>query len=386
MMKNRLRARVRNSRRTIKKTVCRTPPWITSISGGCRRGALGHRLAEDVEQAWKVAPELAHRPGGHRGAKDRLVVGAGVELEEHAAAVDPHLPRADERVRPAVWRGGRIHPELPRPMAAELVDRPAGDQSPFLDDADAVADALDELELVAREEHRYPGLRLVVQHHAHGIDGFGVEARERLVQHEHERLEGQGRGKLDPLLVAVAELLHLVTRPVLEAELRQPSIDRRARGRLRRAVQLREIYELLADPHLRIQAALLGHVADPAPDLEADRRTVPQHRAVVGEQRAEHDAHGGRLAGAVASDEAINLAGADGHVQAAHRHERPVALADSVELEPRRGHGAQYAAAPHTGWLTRSSGRPFRPARAWRAAGRSRSGCLPSSRRSRTAG
>jgi hypothetical protein len=68
-------------------------------------------------------------------------------------------------------------------------------------------------------------------------------------------------------------------------------------------VELREVDELLADTHLRVQASLLGHVADPPPDVLVDRTTAPPNLAAVGRQQTDDDPHRGRLAGPVRADE-----------------------------------------------------------------------------------
>ena len=63
---------------------------------------------------------------------------------------------------------------------------------------------------------------------------------------------------VDPLLVAVRELLHSRADALAQPETLKP----RARGGpplyVERAVQHGEVLELITDPHLRIQAALLG--------------------------------------------------------------------------------------------------------------------------------
>ena len=101
------------------------------------------------------------------------------------------------------------------------------------------------------------------------------------------------------------------------------------------AVQPGEVDELLADPHLRVEAALLGHVADPAADLLVDRAAVPAHLPGVGADQAHRDAHRGRLAGAVGAAEAEHLTGRDGEADPVEHLVVPVALVQPVELEHR---------------------------------------------------
>jgi len=211
------------------------------------------------------------------------------------------------------------------------------DQASPLDDPDPVADALDELELVAREHHGHVGRRALVQHLAHGIDRLRVEAGERLVEHEHQRVEHKGRGQLHALLVAVAQALDVVPRAILQAEPVQPARRGGGRGVWRSAVQLREVRQLLARAHLRVEPALLRHVADAPPGLEVDRSAAPEHLAAVGDEHPEDDPHRGGLARAVAAHESEHLARANVEAEAVHRQQRPVALGDALEPKPAFG-------------------------------------------------
>ena len=179
----------------------------------------------------------------------------------------------------------------------------------MVDDADAVAQPLDELELVAREDDRDTCVRAFAEHARHHVDGDRIEPRKRLVEHEHVRPEDECRGQLDPLLVAQAERLQLGVAPVGEPEPVQPAQRGLPGFRARHAVQLAEVGELLRHVHLGIQAAFLGHVADAAPGLERQGRAQPAHHAGIRREHAQRNSHRCRLAGAVAPHEAEQLAG-----------------------------------------------------------------------------
>ena len=58
----------------------------------------------------------------------------------------------------------------------------------MVDDRDFLADVLDELELVAREEHRRAASRLAAKHLGKRVDGDRVKAGKRLVEDEQLRL------------------------------------------------------------------------------------------------------------------------------------------------------------------------------------------------------
>jgi hypothetical protein len=141
--------------------------------------------------------------------------------------------------------------------------------------------------------------------------------------------------ELHALLVAERQRLHAVGGPRLEAEPLDPAIGgRTCRGRLH-AVQLREVHELVAHPHLRVQPALLRHVAEAGAGGGVDRGAVPAHRAAVGVEHAEHDPHGGRLAGPVRADEPAHPAGRPRERHIVERDEVAEAPRQSVQLEHR---------------------------------------------------
>ena len=123
-----------------------------------------------------------------------------------------------------------------------------------------------------------------------------------------------------------------------DAEPLGPLVHRRRRRGRRHAVQPGQVDQLLADLHPRVEAALLGHVADLAPGLQRDRCAVPPHLAGVGGEHAERDPHRGGLAGAVAADEAEDLAGADVEGHVVERDHVAVPLRHPVDLQPSSAH------------------------------------------------
>ena len=87
-------------------------------------------------------------------------------------------------------------------------------------------------------------------------------------------------------------------------------------------VLLGEVGELLADPHPRVQAALLGHVAEAQARVAVDRRALPADLAAVRAGQPEDAAHRRRLAGAVRPEEADDAARA-GREASRRRGPRP---------------------------------------------------------------
>jgi hypothetical protein len=168
-----------------------------------------------------------------------------------------------------------------------------------LDDHDVLAQVLDQVQLVAGEQHRRAPRGQAGQQPGHGLHGDRVQARERLVQHQQVRLVHQGGDQLDPLLVAVRQRVQAVCGPIGQAETLQPGPHAAVHILGLAPAQLAEVDQLVPDPHPRIQAPLLRHVPEPGPVRGADRRTVPPDRSLVQLDEPEHRAHGRRLAGPV---------------------------------------------------------------------------------------
>ncbi len=146
------------------------------------------------------------------------------------------------------------------------------------------------------------------------------------------------RGELDPLLVAEAELLHLVVAAAADAESFGPLLRGAPGRRGGHTVQLGEIDELLTDFHPWVKAAFLGHVADPPTGGKGDRTAVPANLPGVGGEHPERDPHRGGLACAVAADETEQFP--DPHVEGHLREGDDVAIpfADRVDLKPTVAH------------------------------------------------
>ena len=140
-------------------------------------------------------------------------------------------------------------------------------------------------------------------------------------------------GELHALLVAERQLLDAVAaRSVNPSRSIQRPADVGGRAGLH-PVQPRQVDELVAHAHLRVQAALLGHVAEPRAGLEVDRPALEQHLTAVGGEHAEHDPHGGRLAGPVRADEAEHLAALDGEGDPVEGDDVSVAAREVPQLE-----------------------------------------------------
>ena len=98
----------------------------------------------------------------------------------------------------------------------------------MVDDRDLFADVLDQLELVAGEEHGGTAGSLAAEYVRERLHCDRVEPCERLVEDEQLRLVHQRRRELRPLLVAVRELLDLRVRPLAESKTLEPARRGRA--------------------------------------------------------------------------------------------------------------------------------------------------------------
>ena len=114
------------------------------------------------------------------------------------------------------------------------------------------------------------------------------------------------------------------------------------------AVQPRGDLEVAAGGELGVRERLLDDLADPRP-RRGIRRPEPDavdaHLAVVGPEHAEQHAHERRLAGAVESDDRVDLARGDAEVDAAEAGPAAEPAHEPATLEPQRralarGHAA----------------------------------------------
>ncbi len=161
---------------------------------------------------------------------------------------------------------------------------------------------------MAREDDRHPPGGLLAEHAGQDVDPDGVEAAERLVEHERLGAVDERGRELHALLVAERERLGAVPLAVADAEDLGRALRLGPGVRGLEPVQAREIDELVEHPHLRVQAALLRHVAEAATHLGVHGSAAPADLAGVGLQHAEGDPHRRGLAGAVRTDEAHHLA------------------------------------------------------------------------------
>ena len=229
--------------------------------------------------------------------------------------------------------GFGAHPKADGALSSQLIDGALGHHAAAGDNADAVAQALHQIQLVGGEDDRHTCPGAVGEHRAHHVHRDGVEAGKRLVQDENVGVVDKRRGELDALLVAQGEVVELVAQALAETELLEQLGAALLGGFAVDAVQLGQENKLVQDLFLAVQAAFLGHVADAAAGVVVKRVPVEEHLARIGGEHTEGDAHRGGLAGAVGADEAVHLAVVDGKTHAVEGLDVAEALVQVLDFD-----------------------------------------------------
>ena len=286
------------------------------LGAGGRRGVGGRlRLVageEELLEGGRLAGQ-ARDPSAAEGRHELAEV-LGVDREAHLGAVDRHVvgagPGAD------LGEGGRVGERGMHPGSGQVaqlgeaagVDDPAGAH-----DAHPVAGALHLAEDVARQQH---GAALVAQRGELALEDLlheRVEAGGRLVEHEQRHVAGERRDEGDLLPVALGVRLALLGLVELEAlDETPPAVLVDA------ATEPAEQVDDLATAQGGPEHDVAGHVGELTVQLGgvAPRVAAEDGRgAAVGAQQAEQDADRRRLARAVGSEEAVDLALADAEVE-----------------------------------------------------------------------
>src|ERR1041384_1323189 len=224
-------------------------------------------------------------------------------------------------------------------LLLHLGERPIHHLPPPRDDHDVIAHPLGLLHDVGREEHRLPAPCQLDDHVLHHLAVHRVEPAEGLVQQDQVGIVQQRADELDLLLHPLGEILHPLHGPVGDAEALQPLPGLLPRRAPRDALRFSEEGEMIAHPHLLVEAALLGEVADARREVAA-RRLAAEERdpALVGRQNVEHHPDGGALAGAVGSEQAEDAACRHFHGEIVDRGVTGEALGDALHPDDAAAH------------------------------------------------
>ena len=281
---------------------------------------LGVERAHDLGQLLDTAAQAHGRRIGRRG--DRRP-----EALEHG------------RDRVAVGALGRLYLERRAPdLGLERLRRPAGHDLAAVDDREVVGEHVGLLEVLRRQEDRDAVVARQARHLLpHVGAALRVEPGGRLVEEEDARVMHERERQVEPALHAARVAADLAVRRVGEADALEQRVAARAPLGLRHALERGLEAHVLAAGEQRVERRLLERRADLAPHRGAVLHDVaPGHaRGARGgrQQRGEHQ-HGGRLAGAVGPEEAIDLAGLDPQVDAVDRPHGTLELAhEALDLD-----------------------------------------------------
>ena len=274
---------------------------------------------------------------GDRRRQHDVRVDALIQLDlgaPESRAEDPCPGHLADPWQPVVALDGDV--DKPPPGGPpDLTQRPADDDPAPVDDRDRLAQRLDGLHLVGREDQ---GLALVTkleERLPEDRDVDGIEAGERLVHQQDLRIVEDRGDELDLLLVALRQLVGAPVGKVLDAEPVQPVARLAARPVRCHAVQRGEVRELIEHAHPRIEAALLGEVAPRRPRQGPAVGPSPGDDAGVGLEDPQDDPHRRRLARPVRAEEPEDLAARDVEREAVEGDDGAESL---VKLVDREGH------------------------------------------------
>ena len=182
---------------------------------------------------------------------------------------DARIPGADLRGRGVIRRPQRVAPGR---RGAQLVEPALVDDAARADDRHAVAELLDLVHEVAREQHRDAALGQRADERAHVAHARRVEAGRRLVQQQQARAADQRAGDAEALAHAVGVAADAILRPAGEVDGVERRVDLRARVA---AVERRHQLEVLAAREVRVEARRLDEPRDALEGAHAVDHRIP---------------------------------------------------------------------------------------------------------------
>src|SRR5437588_656169 len=305
-----------------------------------RAPSVAKGLAGEVEKdGFEVGLDHVHAGDGGtrcRGAReDARQYLAGVphgELDDSVAggdlfdALDAGKGRG-QGVEVAV--GGQPDAISPAHQSHELFPRALGDELAFVENADPVAEALRFLHVMRRVEHGQTGPAESLDALQDGVAALGIDTDGRLVQHEQSRLVEQAGGDGQAALHAAGVGVHPFVCPVGQAHQFETGRHALVARSASQAIQASEEAQVLSGGEVGIESDLLGDVADVRLRRcrgRIDTRARHFHVPAVGPEQTAHHRDGGRLAGAVRSEQAVALAREDVEADVVNRDPPVVSL------------------------------------------------------------
>ena len=216
----------------------------------------------------------------------------------------------------------------------------------FLDNSDPVAEGLELAQDVGGDEDGFALFAELAQDIHHFDTGSGVQAAGRFIQEEEVRVMDEDSGQAQALLHTAAEVSGQVVALLGEADQLEDFLNFFGPMRALHLIAGAKEIEILDDEHILVDAESIGHIADQAANLIALFVNIIAVNAGCARGRPQEKGEyfqGGRFAGAVAADEAENIAPGHLKVQAIEGDQLPVGMREVKRFDGPGGLG---------GWFT----------------------------------
>ncbi|HEY6434894.1 MAG TPA: hypothetical protein VIZ17_23225, partial [Acetobacteraceae bacterium] len=289
---------------------------------------------DDVVRAYA---QQAVAAGGEHG------VGAGGQAELAEADAGEAIGAVFQADRQQVGAAEELGGEAVGRIAIQRLRGAERHQAAVTHDGDAVGQG-EGLGLVVGDVHDRQRGQLAVQAGQlvqHVAADLGVEGRQRLVEQQHLRLDGQGAGDGDALLLAAAELAGEAAGERAHADQGEAVLHALADGGFGDAASARAECDILVHAHVGEQGVVLHHHADAAGvgrqvgDVVAADADAAGGRA----DEAGHCPQRGGLAGAGGADDGHDLAGRDGEGKGVECHGAAIGHRDVLYFDAAAGGG-----------------------------------------------
>ncbi len=260
--------------------------------------------------------------------------GVRVEADVEDAGVltqDPRLPRDRHTRRDQPHRQARE-------LRQEIVRGVERDDTACLEHRDAPAQRFGLLEIVCRQYDRVAIAIQLADEPPQALPQLDVDARRRLVQHDHRRLVHQRLPDQHAALHAAGQRAHVGVRLSRQVQVVQDFVDPRAVPAQAEIAGLH--FQRFAHAEERIEHQFLRNDAQVAPrKAKIGGDVVPEdaRAAAIGPGEAGEDRDECRLAGAVRTQQAEELALLDGQVDAVQGLHAAEAARDILHVDGEHG-------------------------------------------------
>jgi hypothetical protein len=241
---------------------------------------------------------------------------------------------------------GERKADLTAEGAKQTGERIAGHEAAGVHDADAGAEGLDFLHVVAGvDDGETVGVE-AADSFEDVVARLGVDADGGLVEEEEAGAVDEGGAEVQPALHAAGEDGGAVVGAVLEGDGGEDLVDAEGQVAAADAVDFAEKPEIFAGGEVSVDGEVLGDDADEAAGVAVGRVegfAEEADAARVGGEESGDDRKERGLAGSVGAEEAEHLAGVDREGDAVEGGRGAVILADVGHLQERSGHTTAFS-------------------------------------------